>query len=148
MQYRAILPRYPQNVIVLYKLVQLSWFYNMSQEWIDSAVQQAATSRQHCVALDTAIQSHGKEIIVFNFIGMLIAGLVIGALARLIYFGPVDIGIWKTIALGIAGSFAGGLLTQLASKPKDGIRLHRAGLLMSIIGSILVLFVARRMGLW
>ncbi len=84
----------------------------------------------------------------FNFIGMLIAGLVIGALARFFYPGPVDIGIWKTIALGVAGSFAGGLVAQLFNKPKEGIRLHRAGMLMSILGSILLLFITRRMDLW
>jgi uncharacterized membrane protein YeaQ/YmgE (transglycosylase-associated protein family) len=84
----------------------------------------------------------------FNFLGMLIAGLIIGALARWFYPGAVDFGFWKTIALGIGGSFAGGLLAQLASKPKDGIRLHRAGLFMSIIGSIIVLFVTKRMQLW
>ncbi len=84
----------------------------------------------------------------FNLLGMLIAGLIIGALARWFYPGPVDFGFWKTIALGIGGSFAGGLLTQLARKPKDGIRLNRAGLLMSIIGSCIVLFVAKRMQLW
>lgn len=84
----------------------------------------------------------------FNLLGMLIAGLIIGALARWFYPGSVDFGFWKTIALGVGGSFAGGLLTQLASKPKDGIRLHRAGLFMSIIGSIIVLFVTKRMLMW
>jgi uncharacterized membrane protein YeaQ/YmgE (transglycosylase-associated protein family) len=84
----------------------------------------------------------------FNFIGMLIAGLIIGALARFFYPGPVDINILKTIGLGILGSLAGGLLTQIANKPKEGIRLHRAGMFMSILGSIAVLFVTRRMDLW
>jgi uncharacterized membrane protein YeaQ/YmgE (transglycosylase-associated protein family) len=84
----------------------------------------------------------------FNFLGMLIAGSIIGALARWLYPGAVDFGFWKTIALGVAGSFAGGLLTQVASKPKEGIRLHRAGLFISIIGSIILLFVTKQMQLW
>jgi uncharacterized membrane protein YeaQ/YmgE (transglycosylase-associated protein family) len=84
----------------------------------------------------------------FNIIGMLIAGLIIGMLARFFYPGPVDIGMLKTIGLGVVGSFAGGLLSQLASKPKQGIRLNRAGMLMSIIGSIVLLFVTKRLQLW
>jgi uncharacterized membrane protein YeaQ/YmgE (transglycosylase-associated protein family) len=84
----------------------------------------------------------------FNFIGMLIAGLIIGALARWLYPGVVDFGFWKTIGLGVAGSFAGGLLTQLASKRTKEIRFNRAGMLMSIIGSIIVLFVTKRLALW
>jgi uncharacterized membrane protein YeaQ/YmgE (transglycosylase-associated protein family) len=84
----------------------------------------------------------------FNFLGMLIAGLIIGALARWFYPGVVDFGFWKTIALGVVGSFGGGLLTQLANKPKEEIRLHRAGLLMSIIGSIILLCITKQMQLW
>jgi uncharacterized membrane protein YeaQ/YmgE (transglycosylase-associated protein family) len=84
----------------------------------------------------------------FNFLGMLVTGLIIGALARWLYPGVVDFGFWKTIALGVVGSFAGGLLTQVANKPKEGVRLHRAGLIMSIIGSIIVLFATKAMQLW
>jgi uncharacterized membrane protein YeaQ/YmgE (transglycosylase-associated protein family) len=84
----------------------------------------------------------------FNLLGMLISGFVIGVLARWFYFGSVDIGVWKTIALGIAGSLLAGLATQLANKPKEGIRLHRAGALMSILGSLLLLFVTRQMHWW
>ncbi len=84
----------------------------------------------------------------FNILGMLVSGFVVGVLARWFYFGAVDIGVWKTIALGIAGSFLAGLATQLANKPKDGLRLNRAGLLMSILGSILLLFVTRQLAWW
>jgi uncharacterized membrane protein YeaQ/YmgE (transglycosylase-associated protein family) len=84
----------------------------------------------------------------FNIIGMLVSGFVIGVLARWFYFGAVDIGVWKTIALGIAGSLLAGLATQLRNPPKQGIRLNRAGTFMSILGSILVLFITRQIGWW
>jgi uncharacterized membrane protein YeaQ/YmgE (transglycosylase-associated protein family) len=73
---------------------------------------------------------------------------VIGLLARWFYPGTVPLDWLTTIGLGVLGSFGGGLVTQLANKPKEGIRLHRAGLLMSILGSVIVLFVTKRMGLW
>jgi uncharacterized membrane protein YeaQ/YmgE (transglycosylase-associated protein family) len=85
---------------------------------------------------------------VFNFIGMLISGLIIGALARWLYPGDQPFGLLRTIALGVAGSFLGGLLVQLASPPKEGIRLNRSGLIMSVIGSLLVLWLSRAGGLW
>jgi uncharacterized membrane protein YeaQ/YmgE (transglycosylase-associated protein family) len=84
----------------------------------------------------------------FNILGMFISGFVVGVLARWFYLGTVDIGVWKTIALGLAGSFLAGLITQMASKPKEGIRLSRAGLSMSILGSILILFVTRQLAWW
>lgn len=84
-----------------------------------------------------------------NLIGMFIVGLLTGALARWFYPGPVDIGFWMTGLLGIGGAFMGGLLMRLVSKPADPSKLNRAGLLMSIIGSILLLFIGRKLfNLW
>lgn len=45
--------------------------------------------------------------------GLVVGGLVIGALGRLVVPGPNPIGIWRTIGAGMAGSFAGGLVTRL-----------------------------------
>jgi uncharacterized membrane protein YeaQ/YmgE (transglycosylase-associated protein family) len=84
----------------------------------------------------------------FNVIGMLIVGLVTGWLARWFYPGSVPIGFWMTILLGVAGSYAGGFLVRLVNKPDEAHRLHRAGMVMSVIGSILLLFIARRLGWW
>ncbi|MDQ4051624.1 MAG: hypothetical protein M3237_02850 [Actinomycetota bacterium] len=43
-------------------------------------------------------------------IGSLVAGLVIGALARLIKPGKQDLGILATLGLGIVGSLIGGTI--------------------------------------
>jgi uncharacterized membrane protein YeaQ/YmgE (transglycosylase-associated protein family) len=40
-------------------------------------------------------------------------GLVIGALGRLALPGPDPMGIGETIAIGLAGSFVGGIITSL-----------------------------------
>jgi uncharacterized membrane protein YeaQ/YmgE (transglycosylase-associated protein family) len=64
-------------------------------------------------------------------------GLVVGALARLALPGPDPMSIWLTIALGLAGSFLGGLIT--------GLLWHRAaGFVFSVLASTLLLYLHRR----
>ena len=46
-------------------------------------------------------------------ISLTLLGLVIGALARLALPGPDPMGIGMTIAIGLAGSFLGGIVTSL-----------------------------------
>ena len=48
-------------------------------------------------------------------ISLAVLGLVIGALARLALPGPDPMGIGMTIAIGLAGSFIGGIITSLIS---------------------------------
>jgi uncharacterized membrane protein YeaQ/YmgE (transglycosylase-associated protein family) len=43
-------------------------------------------------------------------VGLALGGLIIGALGRLVVPGPNPMGIWRTIAVGLAGSFIGGVL--------------------------------------
>lgn len=76
----------------------------------------------------------------FHYLWMFVVGIVVGGLARLIMPGHDDIGIIMTGILGIVGSFVGGLVARLFSKPADGAVFHPAGIVMSIIGAILVLF--------
>jgi uncharacterized membrane protein YeaQ/YmgE (transglycosylase-associated protein family) len=84
----------------------------------------------------------------FNLLGMLVSGLIIGALARWFYPGNQPLGFLLTIGLGIAGSLVGGLLGQLAKPSKEGIRLNRGGLILSVIGALLVLWGTRQLGWW
>ena len=42
-------------------------------------------------------------------LAILLSGLVVGALARLAVPGPDPMPIWATVALGLAGSVAGGI---------------------------------------
>ena len=74
-----------------------------------------------------------------NFVWMVILGLVVGALARFFYPGAVAMNWIATAVLGIVGSLVGGFIGSLFSKGKTGIQ--PAGLLMSVIGSVLVLWV-------
>ena len=79
----------------------------------------------------------------FRIIVMIIVGLIAGALARLIMPGKDPMGIWMTILLGIAGSFLGGFIANLIFRPEGGSYLHPAGVLMSIVGAIILLWIWR-----
>jgi uncharacterized membrane protein YeaQ/YmgE (transglycosylase-associated protein family) len=77
-----------------------------------------------------------------NFIWWLIIGLIAGALARLIMPGRDPMGIIATILLGILGSVIGGLVSW-AIWGSDTRGFQPAGLLLSILGAILVLWIYR-----
>ena len=77
-----------------------------------------------------------------SFIAWLIVGLIAGALARLIMPGRDPMGIIATIVLGIVGSIVGGLVSW-AIWPAERGQFPRAGLLLSILGAILVLWIWR-----
>ena len=79
-----------------------------------------------------------------SFIWWLIVGLIAGALARLIMPGRDPMGVIATIVLGIVGSILGGLVSWGiwgAETADSGFR--PAGLLLSILGAILVLWIYR-----
>jgi uncharacterized membrane protein YeaQ/YmgE (transglycosylase-associated protein family) len=76
----------------------------------------------------------------------ILAGFVIGLLARLLMPGPDPMGFLLTTALGIGGSLVGGFIGGLVSKPKEGAPFHPAGFLMSVVGAVILLFLWRHIG--
>ncbi len=83
----------------------------------------------------------------FHLLWMLIVGLVVGAIARWFMPGVENMGWLMTALLGIAGSFVGGFIARLFSKPADGAIVHPAGLILSVVGAMILLFAAKKMGL-
>jgi uncharacterized membrane protein YeaQ/YmgE (transglycosylase-associated protein family) len=82
----------------------------------------------------------------FHLIWMFIVGIVVGIVAKWIL--PVGhMGLIMTGVLGIVGSFVGGFIARLFSKPADGSLVHPAGILLSVVGAVIVLFLARFAGL-
>jgi uncharacterized membrane protein YeaQ/YmgE (transglycosylase-associated protein family) len=77
-----------------------------------------------------------------NFIVWLIVGLIAGALARLIMPGRDPMGMIATILLGIVGSILGGLVSW-AIWGSDERGFQPGGLLLSILGAIVVLWIWR-----
>jgi len=78
-----------------------------------------------------------------QYVSMAIVGLIVGALARLFYPGAQDISWIMTAVLGIAGSFVAGLIGSLVHKSADG-KMHPAGFVWSILGAMLLIFLAKR----
>jgi uncharacterized membrane protein YeaQ/YmgE (transglycosylase-associated protein family) len=68
-----------------------------------------------------------------------VSGLVVGALARLALPGPDPMSIPMTIAIGLAGSFVGGLLVYAISGGRSG-----AGIVVSVACSTLIVYLIRR----
>ena len=79
-----------------------------------------------------------------SLIVFLIVGLIAGFIARALVPGPDQMGWLGTMILGIIGSFVGGTLAGLLF---GGIfDISAAGLIGSVIGSIIVLLIWRAMG--
>jgi uncharacterized membrane protein YeaQ/YmgE (transglycosylase-associated protein family) len=73
---------------------------------------------------------------------LLFFGLVFGAIARLLVPGPDPIGLGGTWLLGVVGSLVGGFLGYaLFGTDLDDGPFQAAGVIGSIIGSVLVLLV-------
>jgi uncharacterized membrane protein YeaQ/YmgE (transglycosylase-associated protein family) len=79
----------------------------------------------------------------FNIIGWIVVGLITGALARWFYPGAVHMTWIMTTLLGIGGSFAGGFIGGLFTREKDMMKPTPAGFIMSIVGAMALIFVAR-----
>ena len=47
--------------------------------------------------------------------------------------------------LGIAGSFVAGFIGSMVNKTADG-RMHPAGFVWSILGAMILIFIARQLG--
>ena len=75
---------------------------------------------------------------------LLVIGLVAGFLARALVPGPDPMSLEATIALGIVGSFIGGLLGWvLFGKDLNEGALQASGVIGSVVGAVLALLVYR-----
>ena len=71
-------------------------------------------------------------------IGMIVVGLIVGALARLLMPGRDPMGIGATILLGIVGALIGGGIWRALFGDSDGVEW-----IGSILGAMLVLYLYR-----
>jgi uncharacterized membrane protein YeaQ/YmgE (transglycosylase-associated protein family) len=79
-----------------------------------------------------------------HIIWSIIVGFVIGLIARAIMPGAQNLGFIMTTLVGIGGSILGGLIARLFSRPAPGTPFHAAGIIMSIIGALILLFLMGR----
>jgi len=73
-------------------------------------------------------------MIVLYLVGLVLSGLVVGALGRLAIPGPNPMSAGSTILVGIGGSLIGGLVgTILFNRP--------GGLILSVLGAALIVWL-------
>jgi uncharacterized membrane protein YeaQ/YmgE (transglycosylase-associated protein family) len=78
-----------------------------------------------------------------NILSWIIVGLIAGAVARLIMPGRDPMGIIATIVLGIIGSLIGGFVSMAIWRNNNTSAFQGSGLLLSILGAIIVLWIYR-----
>ncbi len=81
-----------------------------------------------------------------HYVWMLIVGIVVGLIARAIMPGADHMGLLMTGVLGVVGSYVGGIIGQMFSKPAEGSKFHAAGFIMSVIGALILLFAWNQLG--
>ena len=79
-------------------------------------------------------------------IGFIVAGLVIGVLARLILPGRQRIGLLWTLVLGVAGSVIGGTIANVLGTG-DIWELNVIGFIAAVVSAVVLLSLAERAGL-
>lgn len=79
----------------------------------------------------------------FEFVVMLVVvGLVAGFLARWIVPGPDPLSLPRTLAIGLGGSFLGGLVGYwLFGADPESTRVWVAGVLGAVTGSVVLLLI-------
>src|SRR5258705_12584283 len=89
-------------------------------------------------------------MLIGTIIGWIIAGLIVGAFARLLVPGRQDMSVALTIILGIVGALVAGFIGSLIFGPTlvtDGSQTYAVetawpGWIMAILGGTLVLWLA------
>ena len=75
-------------------------------------------------------------------VSWLVFGLIVGLIARAIFPGTQNMGIFATIGLGVAGSFVGGFVANLLFGNPIA-ELHAVGFVGSLLGALLVLAISQ-----
>ena len=75
-----------------------------------------------------------------GLLAFILFGLVVGLIARALMPGRQSMGLISTALLGMVGSFVGGMVGSLIYGGRV-FDLHSAGIIGSILGSLLVMFL-------
>lgn len=81
----------------------------------------------------------------FHLIWYVIVGLIAGFVAKTAMHSHLTL-FW-TIVIGIVGSLVAGFISHLFVRPRAGSQFHPAGVIFSILGAVLVLFLWNKLNL-
>ncbi|KAF5406951.1 MAG: Transglycosylase associated protein [Candidatus Udaeobacter sp.] len=88
-------------------------------------------------AIDFQMQELEKNML--HLIWYIFVGFLVGCVAKALMHTHLSI-MW-TVVLGIVGSIIGGAVTHLFYPPGAGGKFHLGGVIVSIVGAILVLYI-------
>ena len=77
----------------------------------------------------------------FNILGLIVFGLIVGAVARLIKPGKQNLPILWTLLLGVAGALIGGLVASWLGTG-DIFELNILGSIVAVIAAVLLIGAA------
>jgi uncharacterized membrane protein YeaQ/YmgE (transglycosylase-associated protein family) len=84
--------------------------------------------------------------VLFDILGLIVVGLIIGALARLLLPGRQKIGLVLTLLLGVLGALIGGTVAS-ALGTGEIFELNVIGFLVAVLASVGLLAVAEAAGI-
>jgi uncharacterized membrane protein YeaQ/YmgE (transglycosylase-associated protein family) len=77
--------------------------------------------------------------VILYIIGLLVTGLIVGALARLLLPGRDPMTLFQTILVGIGGSLVAGLIAYYVFDKEEG-----PGFLLSVLCAIAIVYAVRK----
>jgi uncharacterized membrane protein YeaQ/YmgE (transglycosylase-associated protein family) len=80
--------------------------------------------------------------VIVDILGLIVIGLIIGALARLIKPGRQRLSIVATLALGVVGAIIGGLIGGLFNDETGIFELNVVGFIIAVVAAVLLVGVA------
>jgi uncharacterized membrane protein YeaQ/YmgE (transglycosylase-associated protein family) len=75
--------------------------------------------------------------VILDILGLIVVGLIIGALARLILPGKQSISIVATLLLGVAGALIGGFIASLFGTG-DIFELNILGFILAVVAAMVL----------
>jgi uncharacterized membrane protein YeaQ/YmgE (transglycosylase-associated protein family) len=77
--------------------------------------------------------------VILYIVGLLLTGLIVGALGRLLLPGRDPMTLFQTILVGIAGSLVAGLIAYYVFDKEEG-----PGFLLSVLCAIAIVYAVRK----
>ena len=79
---------------------------------------------------------------IWQILGLIVVGLIIGALARLIKPGRQRMSILATMLLGVVGAFIGGFIGGLINDSTNVFELNILGFIIAVVAAVLLVGIA------
>jgi uncharacterized membrane protein YeaQ/YmgE (transglycosylase-associated protein family) len=80
--------------------------------------------------------------VIVQILGLIVVGLIIGALARLIKPGRQRLSILMTLVLGVVGAIIGGVIGGFFNDKTNIFELNFLGFVIAVIAAVLLIGVA------